>query len=84
MLKWFQNYLTDHWHHVKGISGFSEWRSMRGGTPQGSALGLLLFLINDLPSQVPGGILLQTCSMLMILRMLIYSAPNVQDVEFAP
>ena len=43
LLKWFLNYLSDHWHRVKGISGISEWRSIRGGIPQGSALGPLLF-----------------------------------------
>jgi len=43
VLKWFQNYLSDRWHHVKSISGISEWRSIRGGIPQGSALGPLLF-----------------------------------------
>ena len=45
VLKWFQNYLSDCWHHVKGVSGFSEWRSIRGGILQSSALGPLLFLI---------------------------------------
>ena len=50
---------------------------MRGGMPQGSALGPLLFLIhvNDLPSQVPGGLLLQYADD----TTLICSAPSVQD-----
>ena len=61
VLKWFQNYLSDRSHRVKGVDNFSEWRTMKGGIPQGSALGPLLYLVyvNDLPSQAFGGILLQ-------------------------
>ena len=53
-----QNYLSDRWHRVKGVDNFSEWGAMKGGIPQGSALGPLLFLVfvNDLPSQVSGGV----------------------------
>ena len=31
VLKWFQNYLSDCWHRVKGVDNFSEWRTMKGG-----------------------------------------------------
>ena len=77
VLKWFQNYLSNRWHRVKGGNGFSEWRSMKVGIPQGSALGPLLFLVyvNDLPSQVPGGILLQYADD----TTLICSAPDPEE-----
>ena len=60
-LKWFQNYLTDHFQRVKCDAVFSDWGPVKGGIPQGSALGPLLFLIyvNDMPKQVQHGLLLQ-------------------------
>jgi len=63
VLKWFQNYLSDRWHRVKGINNFSEWMTMKGGIPQGSALGplLLLVYVNDLPPQVSGGYTIAIC-----------------------
>ena len=61
VLLWFKNYFCGRVHRVKHSGNFSEWRSMKGRVPRGGALGPLLFLIyvNDLPSQVTGGLLLQ-------------------------
>ena len=60
-LRWFQNYLSDRYQRVKCGDSFSDWGAVRGGIPQGSALGPLLFLIyvNDMPDQVQHGVLLQ-------------------------
>ena len=51
---------------------------MKGGIPQASALGSLLFLVyvNDLPFQVSGGALLQYADD----TALICSAPDTQEV----
>ena len=52
MLNWIKNYLTNRTYKVKVGSSFSTDFSPDNGTPQGSALSPLLFLImvNDFPS----------------------------------
>ena len=49
VLLWFRNYLCSRVHCVKHSGNYSEWQSMKGGVPQGSALGPLLVLmyVND-------------------------------------
>ena len=60
-LTWFTDYLTQRLQRVKCGAKFSDWGSVLGGIPQGSALGPLLFLIyvNDMPLQVRHSCLLQ-------------------------
>jgi len=60
-MTWFSSYLSDRKQHVKCGGIFSEWNTINGGIPQGSTLGPQLFLIymNDIPSQVKHGKLLQ-------------------------
>ena len=61
LINWFTNNLSNRYQRVKLHHSYSTWGLVRGGILQGSALGPLLFLVyvNDMPSQIKHGWLLQ-------------------------
>ena len=78
-LSWFINYLSDRLQRVKLNGKVSGWSTVKGGIPQGSALGPLLFLVyvNAMPSVVEYGKLLQFADE----TTLICSGPDVDTVK---
>ena len=54
MLKWIESFLYDRKQRVNIDGYFSRWKAVNAGVPQGSTLGLFVFLlfINDIENEV--------------------------------
>ena len=75
-----KDYLRGRKQRVKVAGTFSPWLPVKGGIPQGSALGPLLFniFINDLPHVVDFTFLSTYDD-----TQIFYAGDNVKDVEQA-
>ena len=78
-LAWFTDYLSDRFQRVKFNGKYSDWGLVKGGIPQGSALGPLLFLVymNEMSLYVKHGILLKFADDTAV----ICSGINYSDVQ---
>ena len=59
-LRWFADYLSNCMQHVKQNDRYSDWGLVLGGMPRGVLLvPFCLIYVNEMPSQVRHGCLLQ-------------------------
>ena len=71
LLRWFQDYLSKRQQRVLVRGQTSDWGTIEAGVPQGSVLGLLLFLIyvNDMVKVVSCGVKLFADDTLMYITV---------------
>ena len=71
MLNWFISYLSFRKQRVIIAGVHSDWCNMDAGVPQGSVIGLLLFLIyiNDLPTTITSNCVLITYDWFLVEKV---------------
>ena len=57
IIDWIEQWLTDRRQHVVVDGEVSNWKSVLSGIRQGSVLGPLLFLMNDLDDSITSNVL---------------------------
>ena len=79
LLMWFKDYLKDQKQRAVLPGGSSRWTCIKAGVPQGSILGLLLFLIyiNDIVQRINSSIRLfaEDTSLYIVVESPIMSIP---------
>lgn len=79
LLRWLENYISNRYQRFITRNCLSEKGNLKGGVPQGSVLGPLLFLlyINDIADNT------QSFSRLFADdTSLLYSSTNINEIEF--
>ena len=74
-MQWISSFLTDRQQRVKISDVYSKWMTLRGGMPEGSFLGPLIFLImiNDLTAQ---GLLYKFLDDVTLSETVVQGTPN--------
>ena len=73
ILRWIEGFLTGRKQQVCVNGSVSKWADVSSGIPQGSVLGLILFVIyiNDLPNEIKSDIIYMFADDTKLFRTII-------------